>query len=223
MKVLILDSGPIINLSLNGLLYIFEKIKSEGLEIVITQAVKEEVIDYPLKIKRFELGALRVQQLLAQKVIKLPEDIGFSSEEIKKETAKVMSVINSTLKADGDYIKIVSDAESSCLAMSKMLSDRGTANMIGIDERTTRTLFEKPENLEDLMSRKLHKKIKINNDNFRSLGNFRFIRSPEIVFVAYKKGITNLPGSQALEALLYATKYKGSSISDDEIKVLKKL
>jgi len=223
MKILILDSGPIINLSMNSLLYIFEKLKSKDMEIIITPSVKTEVVDYPLRIKRFELGALRAQQLIERGIICLPEKIGITAESLSQETKKVLSVINSTLKTDGEYIRIVSEAESSCLALSKILSDRKIENIIAIDERTTRTLFEKPENLESLMSKKLHRKVKIANNDFRKLGNFRFIRSPEIVFVAHKKNLTNLKGNRALEALLYATKYKGSSISDEEIKPIKKL
>jgi len=223
MKVLILDSGPIINLSMNSLLYLFEKLKSENIKIVMTPAVKKEVIDYPLQIKRFELGALRVQQLVESNIIETSNKIGVDDKTLSEETQKIMSIINSTLKTEGKSIKIVSDAESSCLALSKILSEKNVENIIAIDERTTRTLFEKPENLEELMSKKLHKRIKISNNEFRNLGNFKFIRSPEIVYVAFKKGLTKLQGNKALEALLYATKYKGSSISDEEIRALKKL
>jgi len=189
----------------------------------MTPAVKKEVIDYPLQIKRFELGALRVQQLVESNIIETSNKIGVDDKTLSEETQKIMSIINSTLKTEGKSIKIVSDAESSCLALSKILSEKNVENIIAIDERTTRTLFEKPENLEELMSKKLHKRIKISNNEFRNLGNFKFIRSPEIVYVAFKKGLTKLQGNKALEALLYATKYKGSSISDEEIRALKKL
>jgi hypothetical protein len=53
---------------------------------------------------------------------------------------------------------------------------------------------------------------------------FKFIRSSELVYVAYKKGIINLGNNKkVLEALLYATKFKGSSISFEEINELKRL
>ena len=53
--------------------------------------------------------------------------------------------------------------------------------------------------------------------------NYKFIRSTELVFVAYKKGIINIHGKNVLDALLYATKFKGSSISFEEIEELKKV
>ena len=62
-KVLILDAGPIINLSLNGLLEIFKKISQKGITIAITNYVYQEVVDRPSHIPRFELGALKIKDL----------------------------------------------------------------------------------------------------------------------------------------------------------------
>jgi len=224
MKTLILDSGPIINFSMNGLLPLIRKLDSiPNVEIMITLEVKREIIDHPIKIPRFELGALKAQRLIEDKTLKLPKQLNIPSSEIKSETSKIMSLINTSLKADGKYIKIVSEAECSCLALSKILTKKGIENIIAIDERTTRTIFEKPENLEKLMSKKLRKHVKLVNRDFLKFGKFKFIRSSELVFVAHKLGLTELKHKRALEALLYATKYKGSSISYEEIKALKKL
>jgi hypothetical protein len=41
--------------------------------------------------------------------------------------------------------------------------------------------------------------------------------------VAYKKGLIRLQGKKVLEAVLYATKFKGTAISFEEIETLKKL
>ena len=224
MKILILDSGPIINFSMNGLLNLIEKLDSiPDIDIAITQEVKKEIVDHPINIPRFELGALKSQKLIENKILKLPRELNVSDEEIKKGTEKIMSLINTSLKSNGKYIKIVSDAECSCLALSKILTKKGIENMIAIDERTTRTLFEKPENLEKLMSKKLKRRIKLMNKDFLKFGKFRFIRSSELAYVSYKKGFTKLKSKKALEALIYATKYKGSSISYEEIKELKRL
>ncbi|OIO81052.1 hypothetical protein AUJ84_01775 [Candidatus Pacearchaeota archaeon CG1_02_32_132] len=223
-KILILDSGPIINFSMNSLLYLFEKIDSiPEMDIVMTNFVRKEVVDYPLNIKRFELDALRVNELIQKKIIKTPTDFGISNEEISKLTQKIISVINLTLKANNQYIKIVSDAEVSCLALSLLLNKKNIETMIGIDERTTRILFEKSENLEELMSKKLKTRVVIDNNEFKKFGIFRFIRSSEIVYAAYKKNLTLIKGKRALEALIFATKFKGSSISFEEIDKLKRL
>ncbi len=223
MKVLILDAGPLINLSMNGLLDIFEKIKSQGITIVITNYVYQEVVDRPSHIPRFELGALKIKELMNKKVIQLATEIGISEQEIEQETKRFMQIMNCAIKTDNRCVEIVSSAETSCLAVSSILSKRRINNIIGIDERTTRVLFEKPDNLRDLMSEKLHRKMLLNTNDLRTLGQFRFIRSSELVYVAYKKGFIKLNDKRALEALLYATKYKGCAISWEEIEQLKRL
>ncbi|NCN98718.1 hypothetical protein COU62_02975 [Candidatus Pacearchaeota archaeon CG10_big_fil_rev_8_21_14_0_10_35_219] len=224
MKVLILDAGPVINLSINGLLELFEKLSQLGdIKIVITEQVRKEIIDKPLGIPRFELGAIRAEKLMENKILILPESLGISKKEINAKTKEIQSRINNTFKAENKFINIVSEAESSCLALSLILTEKKIENIIAIDERTTRMLFEKPENLESLMSKKLHKRVYLANQDFRNIGKFRFIRSPELVYVAYKKGLTELKSKKALEALLYATKFKGSSVSYEEIKQIKKM
>ena len=117
----------------------------------------------------------------------------------------------------------LSEAEMSCLALSDELSKIGIENIISLDERTTRILAEKPENLERILSEKLKQRIRLVASDLDLFRKYRFIRSSELVFVAYKKGIILLKGNKVLEALLYATKFHGSSISFEEINILKKL
>ena len=221
-KVLILDAGPLINLSMNGLLDIYEKIKQKGITIVITNYVYQEVVDRPSHIPRFELGALRIKELIDKKIIQFATELGIASQEIESETQHMLSLINCAIKNENHCIEIVSPAEISCLAVSRILSRKGIENIIGIDERTTRVLFEKPSNLKDLMSNKLHRHITLNTNEIDKLGKFRFVRSSELVYMAYKKGFIKLQDKRALEALLYATKFKGCSIAWDEIEQLKK-
>jgi len=224
-KVLILESGTIINFSMNGLIYIIEELKKkfDG-KFLITSQVKYETIDRPLKVPRFELEALRVENLLDNRVIEMPSSLGISEEEIKRETKALMEIANHTIKQDGQWIKIVSEAEISCLALSSILTKRGIDNIISIDERTTRILAEKPENLEEIISKKIHQNVKlITGADFSAFSKFKFIRSSELAYVAYKKGLLKIKGPKVLEAALYATKYKGSSISHEEINALKKL
>ena len=223
MKVLILDAGPLINLSMNGLLDIFEKIKSQGTTIIITNYVYQEVVDRPIHIPRFELGALKIKELMDKKVIQFATELNIKEQEIEQETKRFMQILNCTIKTDNRCVEIVSSAETSCLVVSSILTKRRINNLIGIDERTTRVLFEKPENLQDLMSNKLHRKMLLNTNELKTLGQFRFIRSSELVYVAYKKGFIKINDKRALEALLYATKYKGCAISWEEIEQLKRL
>lgn len=222
-KVLILDAGPIINLSMNGLLEIFEKINQSGVTIAITHYVYQEVVDRPSHIPRFELGALRIKELVEKGTIKFATDLGLAQAEIESETQRWLKIANSTIRSENHFIEVVSIAEISCIAVSALLNKKNIENVIGIDERTTRILFEKPENLRELMSSKLHRNITLHTKELENTRQFKFIRSSELVFMAYKKGIIQIKDKHALEALLYATKFKGCAISWEEIEQLKKL
>jgi len=223
MKALIFDSGALINLSMNGLMYILESLKKDfpG-KFLITKQVKYEVVDKPIEIKKFELEALLVQNLLDSGVLEMASTSGVSDEVIIAKTKEYMQKANHSLMYKNDWMEVVSDAEMSCLALSMELEKKGYECMIAIDERTTRMLGEAPKELAGIMSNKLHQRIKLSAKPYAQ-GDFSFIRSSELVYVAYKKGYINLPGKQALDALLYATKFKGSSISFEEIEQLKKL
>jgi len=224
-KALIFDSGTIINLAMNGLLYILEPLKKkiDGCFLITTQ-VKAEIIDHPLMIKRFELEALQIRALLDSGVLQLPSSIGVEEKIIERETHLLLDKANHFLQASGKWLTIVSAGEISCLALNDECIRLGFETLIGVDERTTRLLAEKPENLEKLMSERLHQRVKLVADDFRAFAKYKFTRSSEIVYVAFKKGLINLPKTnQVLDALLYATKFKGSSISFEEIEELKKI
>lgn len=224
MKTLILDSGTLITLAMNGFLYLLEKLKkSSGIRLAITHEVKRETIDRPIGVPRFELEALRIQELLDERILELPESFDVSNEKITETTRSLMEKANHSVMANGKWMNIVSEAEISCLALSKELEKKKIESMIAIDERTTRILSEKPESLEKIMTEKLHAKAIINKKNLTDFSSFRFVRSTELVFVAYKKNLLDVKGKKALEAALYATKYKGSSVSFEEINELKKL
>ncbi len=224
MKALIFDAGPIINFSMNGMLDVLEKLKSSfNGKFLITEAVKKEVIDRPINIPRFELGALRVQALIDRAVFEMPGSLNIDNEKIKKETIRLMDIANHCIFSRGTWVNILSEGETSCLALSNELRKRDIENIIAIDERTTRILAEKPENLKKLIEEKLHASVKAQLSNLDEFLEFRFIRSTELVYVAYKKGLLNLEGKKVLEAALYATKYKGSAVSFEEIEELKKL
>ena len=224
MKIIIFDSGTLINLSMTGLLYVLEELKkSSQVRFAITLPVKYEVVDRPIGIPRFELGELRVQNLIDAQVLELPEAFGIKEEKIKALTKDLVQAANSCIRIKGSWVSIVSEGEISCLALAKELEAQGHETMIAIDERTTRILAEKPENLEEIMSKKLHAHVKVDRKNLKVFEDFRFIRSTEIVFVAYKKNLLQVQGKKALEAALYATKYNGSSVSFEEIESMKKI
>lgn len=224
MKLIILDASTIITLTMNGLEYILEELKTsfEG-KFIITQQVKKEIIDRPLTIRSFKLGALRSKRLLDSGVLELPEAIGISNSDLNKKAQEILNQVNKAYMADNEPIKLIHDGEASCLALSLLASAEKIENIIAVDERTTRMLVEKPENLRKLMKRKLHKSVHFRK-NLPNLNKIRIIRSSELVYIAYKLGLTNLKdGPGILDAMLYATKFKGAAISDEEIEQIKKL
>lgn len=222
---IIFDASTLISLSMNGLLDVLEKLSKEFKgRFLITNSVKWEVIDRPIKIKKFELEALRIKKLLDEKVLELPSSLGIKREEIEKRTSKILEVANSIFVSKKRDIQLIHDGEASCLVLSRMLLDKKIPHVIAIDERTTRMLGEKPKNLKKLLERKMKTKVKIDKNDFKYFRGFRFIRSSELMYVAWKKGLIDLKDhGSVLDALLFAVKFKGCAISEDEIKEIKRI
>ena len=223
MKALIFDSGSLITLSMNCLLSLLKDLKKDfNGKFLITRDVEYEMIEHPINIEKYKLGALRLKNLIAENILEFPESLGVKSEEVNRSTTKYLEISNSVFFKDSQPIHLIDKGEASCLALSSLLSEKGVENVIVIDERTTRMLFEKPENLKKLMEQKLHTKIlsrEIKNIN----KIFSFIRSSELIYVAFKKGFVKNKSKEMLDAMLYAARYKGCSISDEEIKEIEKM
>ena len=218
-KYLIFDAGPIISMTMNGLLPILEKLRKDfDGQFIITPEVKRELVDKPLKIKKYELEALEVQNLIGRGILKLSTDI-IPHNLLEKETLKIMDIANSAFFAEGK-ITLIQKGEASCLAFAKLCN---SPNVIVIDERTTRLLVESPKNLQEIMQKKLHTRIRINFGNLKHLGAFKFIRSAELLYIAYKKQLFEIKDSNLLDALLYAVKFKGTANSTQEIEEIKNI
>jgi len=222
-KILIFDSSSLISLSMNSLTYLLEELKKEFKgKFIITQAVKYETIDRPMGTKKFELGALKINSLLKKKVLELPSSVNIRDDVIKDKTRDILRRANKAFFVKKDFMHIIDNGEASCLALSLLANERKMDNAVAVDERTTRMLGENPENLRRLFENKLHKRVKL-EENFKFLRKIKFIRSAEIVYIAYKRGLINLDHENVLDALLYAVKYKGCSISRQEIEEAKRL
>ncbi len=220
MKSLIFDSGPLINFAMNGSLYLLEKLKSEfNGDFLITKEVKQEIIDTPLTIKEFELEALQLKSLYDKGVIKLADITPQQINELRKKRDEIMNTADTTFRTRKRYIHLIDKGESAVLALSNIIKP----NLIVIDERTTRILCENPENLKKLLEKKLHTSITADKKNYSYFRDFKIIRSTELAYIAYKKGFFDIKDSRVLEAMLYALKYKGCSISVGEIEEMKKI
>jgi hypothetical protein len=227
MKYLVFDAGPIISLTLNGMLPVIERLKSvfDG-EFILTPAVKREVVDRPMKIKKFKLEALRVQDMIERGVFKMSGDV-VANNRLDREMKKILKTANGVLRttSTGEKIKIIHDGEAACLAFVNLVKGD---SVIVIDERTTRMLAEAPENLESMMERKLHTPLDANLELLNNLKHFKFIRSAELLYMAWKKDLILSVGKggrnkELLDALLYGVKFKGCAISSVEIEEMKKL
>jgi hypothetical protein len=223
-KAIVFDSGTLINFAMNGMLQEFIDLRKifNG-KFLITREVKEEIIDRPMTIKRFELEALKIKKLLDEKILELPISLGIDENKISSMTKEILNIANNTFFGRQNPIHIIDSGEASCLALSKLLEEKGIKNVISADERTIRVLSEKPENLLSLLQKKLHTSITSDKKNYESFKGFKFIRSSELVYIAYKKGIVKLKNGNVLDALLYAVKFNGCSISDEEISEIKNL
>ena len=223
-KVIIFDASTLITLAMNGMFEETRELKKifRG-KFIITKEVKKEIIDKPITINRFKLEALKLKQLLDEKILEMPLAIGVRDEEISKKTTEILEVANNTFQGNNKSIHLIDLGEASCLTLSKILTEKGIKNVIAMDERTTRMLGENPEGLKKFLQKRLHTKISFNKENFKLFKEFKVIRSSELVYIAYKKGLVKLKNGFILDALLYAVKFKGCAISEDEIRAIKKL
>lgn len=222
MKFAILDSGPIISLTLNGILHTLELLKNKFPDVVfiLTPQVKKEIIDKPMTIKKYELEAIKVQTLIAKRTILMSTEF-VPNNQLEKETQRILNLSNSIVKADGKTVPIVQIGEASCLAFSNLCK---CESVIVIDERVTRLLTESPQNLKAIMERKLHMPISLNQKGLKEFKNFQYIRSAELVYIVYKNGLYDYKKDRLLlDALLYSLKYSGTSISSKEIDEMKSM
>ena len=223
MKFLIFDAGPIISLTMNGMLPLIKKLKKEfDGEFILTPAVKHEVVDRPIKIKKYKLEAIQVRDMIEKGIFKMSDKF-VPNNKLEREIKRLLKVTNGVLRTSqtGEKIKIIHKGEAACLAFSKLC---GADNVIVIDERTTRMLTESPQNLEKMMEKKLHTPLDAELSLLAELKNFKFIRSAELLFVAYKKGLIPIKKSKdLLDALLYGVKFKGCAISSSEVEEMKRL
>jgi predicted nucleic acid-binding protein len=220
VKSLIFDAGPLINFAMNGLLPLLKKLKQEfNGDFLITKEVKREVIDYPESTKRFELEAIQIKELFNERIIKHADITEQEVDNLRQKREQIMSIANNTFFANNKPIHLLDKGECAALALATILKQQ---SVLVIDERTTRMLIENPENLKKLLQKKLHTDIKVKKENFAFFKDFKVIRSTELAYIAHKKNLIELKDPKAYEAMLYALKYKGCSVSEEEIEEMKK-
>ncbi len=222
-KYLIFDSGSIINITQNCLVSMFRDLGTafQG-EFLVTPAVIYETTEHPMKIKRFEWGAIRIQNLIDEELIRPFQDEEICSyKDLKTKTQEVLNLVNNALFSEGKAVHLIEAGEAECLALSIILAKKGIESAVVIDERTARMVCENPENLREIMESKLETKIEMKKENFKIFQDIKVLRSTEMVYMAFKKGIIDTD-KKKLEAMLYALKFGGCSVSEKEIEFMKK-
>lgn len=222
MKAIVFDSSSIITLAMNNLLWILEPLKERfGGEFYIPHSVKEEIIENPLHSKKFKLEALQVMEFIDKGVLTIYE------KDLLKENEDVIDNPNRIFEARGQRVKIMHSGEIGALLLAKKLN----AEVLVVDERTTRLLIESPREIARILKNKMHTPIKINgkclNEFQKSFASLKVLRSVDLGYVAYKMKILDhllLHGKkdidtrkQLLDAMLWAMKLRGCSITDKEI------
>lgn len=220
MKSIIFDTGPVITLAMNNLLWLLEPLKRiSNADFLMTDLVKQELVDNPLnRTKRFKFEALQVLHYIENGTFTVIPG------GMNQKTGELMSLANSCFSAFGHDMRIVHDAEMSSISL--FIEKKSDAFVV--DEKTTRLLIENPGKLHNILKHNLHSSVGINKANvrrFQALAkDVRMIRSAELAIIAYEKGLLdrylpNMPDGrkELLESVLWGVKLGGSAITRSEI------
>lgn len=227
---IVFDAGPIISMTMSGTLDILEELRKiyPG-KFVIPRGVKFEIVDKPMRTRKYKFESIRVMPYIAKGVLEVVE-----SQEIADKAKEILEISNSIFSARGKDIQIVhmGEAEAIALCLIKQMKT------LVIDERTTRYLIEAPEKIKKKLMRKLHTKVYVDKDKLKQLNNqikeIQPIRSTELLTIAYKKNllkqyeysnILKKPNfhEDILEGILWALKLNGCAILDQEIAEIQKI
>src|SRR3989338_5652716 len=181
MKSIVFDSGPIISLTMNNLLWILEPLKKKfNGEFYMPTAVRREVVDAPLATKIFEFEALQVEKLVRDEIFKL-----IYNNEINSLTNHLLSLANNSFEAKGNPIRIVQYGEMQALASAIFMESEAVV----VDEIMIRILIENPRVAAEILKNRLHAPIKAiqrNIDEFiHHTRKIRVIRRVELVTVFF--------------------------------------
>lgn len=224
---IVFDTGPLISLATNNLLWALRPLKQAfSGQFYITQATKYELVDHPLSTKRFKFEALQGMELIRGGILEV-----IDSAAIKNNAMLLLDSANRIYTSQDRNIVIVQLAEMQCLAAASL--NRSSA--IAIDERTTRLLLEAPHALKKILGNKMNVKVEMSHEKLASFRNLlekdiAIIRSAELVTLAFELGIldrfvADIPNAKRtlLESVLWGVKLHGCSLSNREIEQILKL
>lgn len=215
---LFFDSSALISMAVTCSLPVLRKLKQfYGSDFYITNSVYEETIGRAMQSLRFRYEGYRLKEFVDEGIIKI-----YSDKEFSGQISQLMASINSTYFAGGRQINVAQLGEIS----TAVASIKENADSFVVDERIARLLVENPSALKPWLEHKLHTNISVNKSNaekWLSELSERFIplRSAELAVVAWKKGILG-SNKDMLYGLLWALKFAGCAITEDEINLYTK-
>ncbi|MBW2973626.1 hypothetical protein KY346_04485 [Candidatus Woesearchaeota archaeon] len=226
MKAMIFDAGPIISLTTNNLLWLLKPLKEKFKgEFYITESIRKELVERPLKTKKFKFEALQVQDQIEKGVLKVIKD-----PKVTQKAKQLLDVANNIFYIHKRPLKAVQLGELETLAAAKVMK----IPYIVVDERITRLLLESPGQMEQLLEKRMHADVHVRKDKLAKLHKevegVKLIRSLELATIAYEQGllddyIAKIPEArkQLLQAVLWGIKLNGCSAGQTEIDEIVKM
>ncbi len=212
---IVFDSSSLISVGQSCLIEVLHGLHDAmNAEFVIPKSVFREAVRRPLRIRRFELNAVRLGKAVDEKWLHVVGLQGRGSAE------EIMRTANSCFYIRGKPVALLQRGEVDALALALQLK----AAALVIDERTARMLVEAPFKLRDLMQSRHMEKIAVDRGKAESFGllfkGLSIVRSVELIALAFELGLLGRElqqSKQALHAALYAAKYSGCAVSSREI------
>lgn len=220
MKALVFDTGPIISLTTNNLLWLAAKLKERfGGEFYITESVRTELIDRPFATKKFKFEAFQVQREIERGTFNVVDSL-----EAKELAKRLERFGNTAFSTPHGAVRMVQFAELESLAFAHL----ARADAVVTDERITRAMVESPQLVKTILHKRLHMPIRVNKEAVKEFHNVTreipILRSIELVSIAFEQGLLDeylvgFPNAkrELLEGLLWGLKLKGASVSETEI------
>ena len=188
----------------------------------ITPAVRKELIERPIQIKRFQFEALQVLKMIRDGVLEIYEDIP------KKEIMRLNKLANTSFMINNKPMEIIQSGE----IQSVICALKTNADAIVMDERTLRLFIENNKEMKSLLERRFKKNVSVNPENMnqfsQELQKVKIIRSIELISTAYKMNLFDhytpkiKNGKSILaESILWAAKYNGCAVTQHEVEEIK--
>ena len=126
-KILFFDAGPVISLVTSRLIGLLPDLKRKfGGKFYITPAVRLELIERPLTVRRFEFEALQVAKLIRDGILEV------YSKVPAKRVKELITLANSSFRIGNKDMDIIQSGEVESVACALDVNAAGVV----MDERT---------------------------------------------------------------------------------------